>query len=48
VVVRIVHAVLAVAVGACAVIFDGPAWTVPAGVLVAVSGLLIVRLGLHF
>jgi hypothetical protein len=48
VVVRIVHAVFAMAVGACAVVFDGPPWTVPAGVLVAVCGLVIVRFGLHF
>jgi Flp pilus assembly protein TadD len=48
VVVRIVHALFAMTVGACAVAFDGPAWTVPAGVLVAVCGLIIVRFGLHF
>lgn len=48
VVVRIVHAVLAAAVGACAVAFDGPAWTIPAGAFVAVSGLIIVRFGLLF
>lgn len=46
VVVRFVHAVLAVVVGICAVVLDGPAWTVPAGVVVAISGLIIVRFGL--
>ncbi|WP_310784740.1 tetratricopeptide repeat protein [Mycobacterium sp. Z3061] len=45
VVVRIVHAALAAAVGAGAVAFGGP-WAIPAGVLVAVSGLFIVRFGL--
>ncbi|WP_205876915.1 tetratricopeptide repeat protein [Mycobacterium camsae] len=45
VVVRIVHAVLAAVVGACTVVFGGP-WAIPAGVLVAVSGLFIVRFGL--
>lgn len=48
VVVRLVHAVLAAAVGACAAAFDGPAWTIPGGVFVAVSGLFIVRFGLLF
>lgn len=48
VVARIVHAALAATVGACAVAFDGPAWTIPAGVLVAISGLIIVRIGLLF
>ncbi|PJE02091.1 tetratricopeptide repeat protein [Mycobacterium sp.] len=47
VVVRIVHAVLAAAVGAWAVVFAGP-WAIPAGVFVAVSGLFIVRFGLLF
>lgn len=46
VVVRIVHAALAAVVGACAVALDGPAWTVPAGAFVAISGLIIVRFGL--
>lgn len=45
VVVRIIHAVLAAAVGACAVAFGGP-WAIPAGVFVAISGLFIVRFGL--
>lgn len=48
VVVRLVHAVLAMAVGATAVALDGPAWAIPAGVLVAVSGLIIVRFGMGF
>ena len=48
VVVRLWHAVCAVVVGACAVAFNGPVWTVPAGVSVAISGLIIVRIGLLF
>lgn len=48
VVIRLVHAVLAMTAGVCAVAFDGPPWVVVAGVVVAVSGLIIVRLGLSF
>lgn len=48
VVFRIVHAVLAVVVGTCAVAFGGSAWTIPAGAFVAISGLIIVRFGLLF
>lgn len=48
VVVRFVHAALAVAIGICAVVLDGAVWTVPAGIFVAISGLIIVRIGLLF
>lgn len=43
--VRIVHALLAVGLGAWATVFGGPAWMVPAGVVLIISGVILVRVG---
>lgn len=43
--VRIVHAVLAVCLGTWATVLGGPAWIVPAGVLLIISGVILVRVG---
>jgi tetratricopeptide (TPR) repeat protein len=44
--VRIVHALVAVAAGAWVAIFGGAPWTIPVGVLLIVSGVILVRVGL--
>jgi tetratricopeptide (TPR) repeat protein len=43
---RIGHALLAVGAGAWVAIFGGAPWTIPAGVLLIVSGLILMRVGL--
>ncbi|OBK30656.1 hypothetical protein A5634_15285 [Mycobacterium asiaticum] len=45
---RLVHALLAVVLGVVVVAFGGSAWTIVAGVLLAVVGLFLVRYGLAF
>jgi tetratricopeptide (TPR) repeat protein len=42
---RIVHGLLAVCAGIFAVVFAGP-WTIPAGVLLLISGVILARIGL--
>jgi hypothetical protein len=44
--VRIVHALVAVAAGAWITIFPGPEAMVPVGAMLAISGLILVRVGL--
>lgn len=43
---RMVHAVLAAALGAVVAAFGGLAWTIPAAVVLIVVGLILVRVGL--
>ena len=43
---RLIHALLAVGAGAWVAIFGGAPWTVPIGVLLIVSGLILARVGL--
>jgi hypothetical protein len=43
---RMVHAVLAVALGAGVTVFGGPAWTIPAGFILIIAGLILLRAGL--
>jgi hypothetical protein len=42
---RIVHGLLAVCAGVFATAFHGP-WTVPAGILLLISGVILARIGL--
>ncbi|MGO9158525.1 hypothetical protein [Mycobacterium sp.] len=45
--VRIVHAVAAVAAGAWVTVFPGPVAMVPVGGILAISGLVLFRVGLY-
>lgn len=43
---RLIHALLAVGLGTVITVFGGAVWTIPAGVVVTVAGLILVRVGL--
>ncbi len=44
---RVLHAVLALALGAGVTLCGGPEWTIPAGGLLVFAGLILVRVGLR-